>query len=282
MWRDATSRAGSTWLSGSFFDGAGENGDNRRNPTTMRIFKEQRVEFSIKAGTPEKLRSGCIAVGVIDAKKLTPAAAALDRAAKGYLAEILRRGDLDAKAGATLALHNVPGTACERVLLVSLGKDAELSDKDFRGAIGATAKALAASGAKDAVICFADHPVAGRDARWNARQAAMLLADSAYRYDATKSKKDENRRGPAKITLLIGEKTDLAAARSGMAQGQEGPRQPAGQCLHAGYLASRPRRSARNTRLKVDVLDRATWKSSAWVRSCRSRPAPNNRPSSSS
>ena len=109
----------------------------------MRIFKEQRVEFSIKAGTPEKLRSGCIAVGVIDARKLTPAAAALDKAAKGYLTEILRRGDLDAKAGATLALHNVPGTACERVLLVSLGKEAELSDKDFRGAIGATAKALA-------------------------------------------------------------------------------------------------------------------------------------------
>ncbi len=232
----------------------------------MRIFKEQRVEFSIKAGTPEKLRSGCIAVGVIDARKLTPAAAALDKAAKGYLAEILRRGDLDAKAGATLALHNVPGTACERVLLVSLGKEAELSDKDFRGAIGATAKALAAGGAKDAVICFADHPVTGRDARWNARQAAMLLADSTYRYDATKSKKDENRRGPAKVTLLVGEKTDLAAARSGMAQGQalaggmaltkELGNLPANICTPT-YLAQQAKALGKSHKLKVDVLDRA-------------------------
>jgi len=232
----------------------------------MRIFKEQRVEFSIKAGTPEKLRSGCIAVGVIDARKLTPAAAALDKAAKGYLAEILRRGDLDAKAGATLALHNVPGTACERVLLVSLGKEAELSDKDFRGAIGATAKALAAGGAKDAVICFADHPVTGRDARWNARQAAMLLADSTYRYDATKSKKDENRRGPAKVTLLVGEKTDLAAARSGMAQGQalaggmaltkELGNLPANICTPT-YLAQQAKALGKSQKLKVDVLDRA-------------------------
>jgi leucyl aminopeptidase len=250
-----------------FFDAAQENGDNRRNPATTRIFKEQRVEFSIKAGTPEKLRSGCIALGVIDAKGLTPAAAAIDKASNGYLTEILRRGELEPKAGSTLILHNVPGTACERVLLVSLGKQAEFSDKSFRSAIGAAAKALATCGSKDATLCLLDQAVPGRDARWRGRQAAMLLADSAYRYETTKSKKDDApRRGPSKIALLLAEQADVAGIQSGAVQGKaiaggmaltkELGNLPANICTPT-YLAQQAKALGKAHKLKVDVLERA-------------------------
>ena len=224
------------------------------------------MEFSIKAGTPEKLRSGCIAVGVFDAKQLTPAAAAIDKASNGYLTEILRRGDLEAKAGATLMLHNVPGSACERVLLVSLGKQAEFSDKNFRSAIDGAAKALATCGGKDAVVCLLDAPLASRDARWRGRQAAMLLADSRYRFEATKSKKDDTPRGPSRITLLVADKANVAGARTGAVQGnaiaggmalaKELGNLPANICTPT-YLSHQAKALGKAHKLKVDVLERA-------------------------
>ena len=80
------------------------------------------MEFSIKSGSPEKQRSACVVVGVFDSRKLTLPAELIDKAAGGYLSDIVRRGDMEGKAGSTLLLHNVPGTLCDRVLLVGLGK----------------------------------------------------------------------------------------------------------------------------------------------------------------
>ena len=80
------------------------------------------MEFSIKQGSPEKLRSGCVVVGVFDGGKLTDAAQVLDKAAQHYISDIIARGDMTGKAASTLLLHNVPNVASERVLLLGLGK----------------------------------------------------------------------------------------------------------------------------------------------------------------
>ena len=87
------------------------------------------MEFTIKAGSPEKLKSGCIVVGILAGGELSSAARALDEASDGAISAIIGRGDLDDKAGATLMLHALPGLATPRVLLVSLGKRDELSDE---------------------------------------------------------------------------------------------------------------------------------------------------------
>ena len=52
------------------------------------------MEFSIKSGSPERIRAGCIIVGVFEPRKLTTAAAALDRATRGQLSAALKRGDM--------------------------------------------------------------------------------------------------------------------------------------------------------------------------------------------
>ena len=76
------------------------------------------MEFSIKAGSSENTQTGCIVVGVFEPRKLSDAAAALDRATKGFLTRILKRGDMEGKTGTTLLLHDVPNVKAERVLLV--------------------------------------------------------------------------------------------------------------------------------------------------------------------
>jgi len=87
-----------------------------------RVSKEKRVEFTIKAGSPEKLKNGWVVVGAFAGGDLTVAARALDNASDGAIAAVLAQGDLDEKAGSTLMLHAVRGVAAPRVLLVSLGK----------------------------------------------------------------------------------------------------------------------------------------------------------------
>ena len=87
------------------------------------------MEFSIKSGSPEKQRSACIVVGVFEPRKLTLAGELIDNASKGYLSDIIRRGDMEGKSGRTLLLHNVPGVLGDRVMLVGLRNNFRRDDE---------------------------------------------------------------------------------------------------------------------------------------------------------
>jgi len=149
------------------------------------------LEFSIKAGRPEKQKTGCVVAGVFDTRRLTDAAKALDRAGNGYVTSILRRGDLDGKLGSTLLLHSVPGVSAERVLLVGLGKQEEFGPKAFREAARAAVRAVSDSGASGAVLYLSEVAVNGHDHAWNAMQLTVIAADASYRFDQLKSKRDQ-------------------------------------------------------------------------------------------
>ena len=105
------------------------------------------MEFSTKRGSPEKRATPCIAVGVYAGHKLSASAESLDRASLGSLREVLRRGDMEGKLGATLLLYRVPGVAAERVLLVGLGAEADLREREYREAARAAIKAAQGTGA---------------------------------------------------------------------------------------------------------------------------------------
>ncbi len=60
------------------------------------------MEFTLKHNAPENSRSGCLIVTVAQPRKLSPAGKSLDKAAKGFLGAVLKRGDMDGKAGQTL------------------------------------------------------------------------------------------------------------------------------------------------------------------------------------
>ena len=66
---------------------------------------------------------------VRQSQALSLSAELIDRASNGYISEIIRRGDMEGKLGATLLLHNVRGTLADRVLLVGLGKERDFRDK---------------------------------------------------------------------------------------------------------------------------------------------------------
>ena len=224
------------------------------------------MEFSIKSGSPEKQRSACVVVGVFDSRKLTLPAELIDKAAGGYLSDIVRRGDMEGKAGSTLLLHNVPGTLCDRVLLVGLGKEKDFREKEFGSAVRTAVKTLNETGAFDASIFLTELAVRRRSIGWRIRQTAMIALDATYKFDQFKSKKDDVRRPLRKLTLSVERRNELAAAEEALNQGiaiADGMaltktlgNLPPNIC-HPTYLAETAQAMATEFGLTCEVLERS-------------------------
>ncbi|TMG76302.1 MAG: leucyl aminopeptidase, partial [Betaproteobacteria bacterium] len=69
------------------------------------------MEFNTKFAAPEKQPGACVAAGVFESRRLSAAADALDKAARGQIREFLRSGDMDGKVGNTRLLYHVRGVA---------------------------------------------------------------------------------------------------------------------------------------------------------------------------
>jgi len=178
------------------------------------------MEFSIKQGSPEKLKGGCVVVGVFEGGKLSTAAQIIDKVTKHALSDLITRGDMSGKSSSTLLLHKLPGVAAERVLLVGLGKASELSNKTSSEILSATFKALHGTPAKDAALFIVDEGI-GKDAAtstlrqaqnsgpaWVIKQAVFAAAEQAFRADGMKSKPAK----PAKLKHVTFATLDKPAA----------------------------------------------------------------------
>ncbi|MCG2578352.1 leucyl aminopeptidase [Dechloromonas sp. XY25] len=224
------------------------------------------MEFSIKSGSPEKQRSACVVVGVFESRKLTLPAELLDNASGGYISDIVRRGDMEGKAGSTLLLHNVPSTLCDRVLLIGLGKEKEFREKEFAGAVRTAVKVLNETGAFDATLFLTELQVRKHSITWRVRQTVVAALDATYKFDQFKSKKEEIRRPLRKLTISVERRNELAPAEEGLQQGlaiAEGValtktlgNLPPNVC-HPTYLAEQAQSMAKALQVDCEILERA-------------------------
>ncbi|MBI4203899.1 MAG: leucyl aminopeptidase [Betaproteobacteria bacterium] len=222
------------------------------------------MEFSIKSTSPGQTKSGCAVVGVFESRKLSTAAAALDRDAKGHLKSIVERGDMDGKLGMTLVLHNVPNVASERVMLVGLGPESGFRDKQYREAVAAAIKTLNATGATDASLHLTEIGSVKRDVKWRVANAVAVAGETVYRFDKMKSKTDEARPALRRLALGAGDKSALRRATAGLEEGlaiahgvslaKDLGNLPANVCTPT-YLAEQSRELAKRYRMKVTVIE---------------------------
>ena len=221
------------------------------------------MEFNTKFAAPEKQPGACVAAGVFEPRRLSAAADALDKAARGQIREFLRTGDMDGKVGNTRLLYHVRGVAAERVLLVGLGLEKEFGDKQYRDCARSALAAIHGTGARDACLYLAELQVPDRDAAWKARQLVLAAADVAYRFDRMKSKKAEAK-PLAHVAISAASKRDAAALErgvregraiaAGMALARDLGNLPANVCTPA-YLAESAVKLGRECRLAVEVLE---------------------------
>jgi leucyl aminopeptidase len=226
--------------------------------------KSSTMEFSIKNDNPVKLQSDCIIIGVYEEKKLSDAAQAIDTASAGYLSNILKRGDMDGKADTSLMLHNVPGTASERVLLVGLGKASEFAEKQYCKAARASMKALANGGTSKATTFLAELPVKQLTAKQKTALLVEVSLDAVYKFDAIKKKKEESKKGLVTININVAA-DDVKEAKVGLADGlalasgvsfaKDLGNLPPNVCTPS-YLAEQAQSLGKKHDFKVKILER--------------------------
>ncbi|GGF73014.1 leucyl aminopeptidase [Alteromonas lipolytica] len=177
------------------------------------------MEFNVKSGSPEKQRSACIVVGVYEPRRLSGVAEQLDAISEGYISNLLRRGDLEGKAGQMLLLHHVPNVLSERVLLVGCGKERELDERQYKQIIAKTIQTLNETGSMEAVCFLTELHVKGRDTYWKVRQAVETSQDTLYTFLQLKTKKGEPRRPLRKIVFNVPTRRELTVGEKAVEHG---------------------------------------------------------------
>lgn len=178
------------------------------------------MEYSVKSGSPEKQRTACVVVGVFEKRRLSSAALQLDQACDGYLSQLVRRGDMDGRARQSLMLHRVPGLACDRVLLVGLGRERDCDERAYRGAVETMGEALRDAGAGEATCYLTEVAVKARDVFWRIRTAARTMEALLYRFDRLKTDTASRRKlYLRRITFSVPSRRELADGERAAAEG---------------------------------------------------------------
>ncbi|MCS6945470.1 MAG: leucyl aminopeptidase [Sutterellaceae bacterium] len=221
------------------------------------------MDFITKVGSADTCKADCVAVGVYADGELTPAAQRIDARSGGAVRAAIRSGDMTGKRGSVLLLRALPGVAAPRVLLVGLGKAAELHEKAYAEAVRAAVKG-AGSGTRDLALAATDWAVRGRDTRWQAQLLALAAREVVYRFDELKSKRDSTDTFPTRILLPAPDAAAQRAAALGLSEGnaiangvdlaKRLGNLPGNVCTPR-YLGEQARVLARTFKLGVEVLD---------------------------
>jgi leucyl aminopeptidase len=220
------------------------------------------MQFSTKVVAPEKLRADCAIVPVTHGHPLADSAARIDTVLGGRLSALLQRGDLEDKPGSCVMLH-LEGSL-PRVLLVSLGKNAEVSDKAFSDAAAAVWRELARSAAVSVTSFLHEAPVSGRTLEWRLATQVATGRANAYRFEQMKSKPEARPHRPQQVVLAVersqaGSAATAVARAVALANGQDLTRTlgnlPPNVCTPT-YLAAQARKLGREFKFKVEVLER--------------------------
>ncbi|GFM53383.1 putative cytosol aminopeptidase [Pseudomonas cichorii] len=221
------------------------------------------MELVVKSVSPETLKTATLVVAVGENRVLGTAAQSVDTLSGGAIAAVLKRGDLAGKVGQSLLLHSLPNLKAERVLLVGIGKETELSDRQFKKVIASALSTLKSLGGSDAAIALDQVAVKNRDTYGKARLLVETLADGEYVFDRFKSQKAEPR-ALKKITLLTAKAsvadveraaTHAQAIAKGMAFTRDLGNLPPNIC-HPTYLGEEAKALGKaHKNLKVEVHD---------------------------
>jgi len=228
------------------------------------------MNYNAKAGDPSKQRTPCMVLGIFSKRKLSDAAKTVDKASKGFLTNILKKGDMDGESGQALMLYNLPGTLCERVLLIGCGAQKEYDRAKHNAAISKATAELNGSHAIEAIFSLPALNTAETDLYTQLRDAVISSSAQTYRFDQCKSDPETPKRPLKKVTLLVAEQKDLKTAQKAITHGhamangislaKDLGNLPGNICTPS-YLADQARQlGKKSAKLKVKILDEKQMK----------------------
>ncbi len=218
------------------------------------------LQFDLNHDGPTGVATDCLVLGIFADGALSPAGVAVDRACGGRIKALVERGDVSGKAGRTSLLHDLPGVAAPRVLMVGLGEAGKFGAAAFQRAIGDAVRALKTGACRAALCTLTEIEVAGRSADWRVRQAAVAADHAAYRYTTHITRKPEaglERLGLHAEAAHRGALEQGIAIARGVALTRDLGNLPPNVC-NPGYLAERARKLASEIAdVQCEVLERA-------------------------
>ncbi|MGD9592772.1 MAG: M17 family peptidase N-terminal domain-containing protein, partial [Candidatus Berkiella sp.] len=82
------------------------------------------MDFSVKVLSSDKMRTDCLVLFMSPGTRFSPYVEKLNDASQGYLAQLKKRGDLNANRGQMLLIPHIEGINAQRLLMVGTGKEA--------------------------------------------------------------------------------------------------------------------------------------------------------------
>ena len=217
------------------------------------------MDFLVNSNAVESLNTSALVLTVNEQLELDSQGQTIDNLCDGALSALIKAGDIQGKLGQTLLLHNLANLKAQRVLLVGIGKDAELSDRSARKLVSAILNTFKSLSIKDAALAFADVKFKERDAYSSARLIAECLADGLYVFAQFKSEKAPASNLSAITFVCTSEQQEAVekaclqgqAIASGMAFTRDLGNMPPNIC-HPRYLAQQAQElSKHNANLSV-------------------------------
>ena len=223
------------------------------------------MEYQVKTGDILSHKTAALVVGVFAGKKMAGhAAQAADAASGGALSRLLRKGDLEGKAGQSATLYDLKGIAAERLVVIGLGDNRSFDRAALAKALGPTIKSIAASGARNATLAL-PFDEAGSPIYDLARETAITAAGAVYRSDSLKTDAKAPARPLTRLTLWA---EDAAAARtlrkgvnhgkaiaSGMDLARDLANLPGNICTPSHLADSARALGRRSPKLKVKIVE---------------------------
>ncbi|HZB90846.1 MAG TPA: leucyl aminopeptidase [Stellaceae bacterium] len=169
--------------------------------------------MKIAFAEPGRPKSGTIVVGVLEDRKLTPTAAALDKETGGALQRAIAASRFTGRKDEVLGVLAPPQLAVGRVMLLGLGKAAALDEAAMQGLGGNIVAQLNGVGESEAAVML--DRVEGMKPK-PAEAAAHLAFGAtlrAYRFDRYRTKEKPDQK-PSLKTLTVMSREAAAARRA--------------------------------------------------------------------
>ena len=224
------------------------------------------MDYSCKTGAPEKLKTGCLVIGIHQNGRLSASVQAVDEATGGLIQRIVKRKDFTGDTGQTQLIQEPAGCAAARILLVGLGADKDFTPRQFGQALLPALQLLNGSGAGDCAIVL---PLddAEADCYRLVREAVQATEAAVYRFDQCKSEKSPPKHPLKRLAFLVQERQQVKTAEraalhgqaigNGMRLAKDLANLPGNLCTPT-YLAQQAQGLARGkSKLKTTVLSEA-------------------------
>ena len=177
------------------------------------------MEFPVRTGAPASQKTACAILPVFEGRGLKGATHEVDVSCGGVLSQLVKAGDASAKAGRTLLVPRLQGTAAERVLLVGCGKEAEFDAKVLARTVAAAVGAISGMGIREATSYLAHGGVKALDEYYAARLTVEATHTSLYRFDELKSR-SSSRVKLSRLPIAISDRRKAKDTRLGVTHGR--------------------------------------------------------------